>query len=274
MSQYHVDRLIANMVWYSHYHDRGTDVTRPGAPVPQWDFPLSLPMLPRIVLENLEKIEPGAQFSGNLPKVQSSAGQSYFAKLGSPSEYEQYLGEARSLEAISAAAPGLAPAIIAYGNSEDGKPFFISEYKSITALSSGAPTILAKRLATELHQYKSHEGYGFEIPTFCGATRQKNGWYKTWEQCYSNLIGNLLEGLSRRDYGAIVVKGERIQHEYVLYHRANIGATDSDANEGDSQVAWYEDAVSAQILLLTIAPGKLKIEPVLLHGDLWVLHPR
>lgn len=180
-------------------------------------------MLPHIVLENLERIEPGAQFTGRLPKVQSSTGQSYFAKIGSPSEFEQYLGEARSLEAISTAAPGLAPAIIAYGNSEDGKPFFISEYKNMTALSVGASDILAKRLATELHQYKSHEGYGFEIPTFCGATRQRNGWYKTWEQCYSNLIGNLLEGLSRRDYGALVMKGEKIRDKYVPYHGANVG---------------------------------------------------
>ncbi|XP_006454064.1 hypothetical protein AGABI2DRAFT_196782 [Agaricus bisporus var. bisporus H97] len=191
-------------------------------------------MLPRIILENLQSIDPDAQFTGNLPKVQSSTGQTYFVKSGSPSESEQYLGEARSLEAIGTAAPGLAPAMIAYGNGEDGTPFFVSEYKDMAPLSSGASDLLAKRLATELHQYKSHEGFGFEVPTFCGATRQRNGWYTTWEQCYSNLIGNLLDGLSRREYSALVTKGEKIREEVI-----------------------------PRLL------GKLEIEPVLLHGDLW-----
>lgn len=213
--------------------------------------PLPIPMLPRIILENLQRIDPDAQFTGNLPKVQSSTGQTYFVKSGSPSESEQYLGEARSLEAIGTAAPGLAPAMIAYGNGEDGAPFFISEYKNMAPLSSGASDLLAKRLATELHQYKSHEGFGFEVPTFCGATRQRNGWYTTWEQCYSNLIGNLLDGLSRREYGALVTKGEKIREKYVpLTDRIEMAANlvKMNANQGDSQVAWYESTVSIMSL--------------------------
>lgn len=171
--------------------------------------------LPDFLLEKLKSIDPNAEFSGYPPKVQSSSGQIYFVKLGSASESEQFTGEARSLEAINTAAPGLAPKVFAYGKGDDGKPLFISEYKNMTALSSGVAEILAKRLATELHRCRSQEGFGFEVPTFCGPTRQRNGWYETWEQCYDQLIGNLLDGLSKRGYDYLVNAGKRIREECV-----------------------------------------------------------
>ncbi|KAF5352641.1 hypothetical protein D9756_005996 [Leucocoprinus leucothites] len=190
--------------------------------------------LSQFLVEHLKKIDPAAEFSGRLPKIQSSTGLAYFVKLGSSSEHEQFVGEAQSLEAIGNAAPGLAPKIISYGKDDDGRPFFISEYKDIGGLSGNAANTLAKRLATELHQYKSLKGFGFSVPTFCGATRQKNGWYETWEQCYDSLIGNLLEGLSKKGYSNLVKKGEGVREQVI-----------------------------PKLL------GQLNVQPVLLHGDLW-----
>ncbi|KAF9454089.1 fructosamine kinase [Macrolepiota fuliginosa MF-IS2] len=190
--------------------------------------------LPEFLLEKLKSTNPDAVFTGNMPKIYSSTGENYFVKAGSPSENEQYMGEAQSLEAMGHAAPGLVPKVFSYGADTNGSPYFISEYKNMTGLTEEAAEILAKRLAVELHQYKSQRGFGFEVPTYCGATRQKNGWHDTWEKCYDALIGNLLEGLSKKGYEDLVGLGEEVRN-----------------------------SVIPKLL------GQLNIQPVLLHGDLW-----
>ncbi|KAK0199238.1 fructosamine kinase PKL/CAK/FruK, partial [Desarmillaria ectypa] len=191
--------------------------------------------LPQILLEQLKKVNPAAEFSGSLPRIQSSLGDTYFAKVGHPSEAEQYGGEVESLKAINAAAPGLAPKVIASGI-DNGHPYFISDYKDFGSLSDNAGAELGKRLATELHQYSSDRGFGFHVPTFCGATRMKNGWFDTWEECYSEMIGDLLNQL----------KGEG-------------GRYDKLCRKGDE--------IKARAIPQLLGP--LKIKPALLHGDLW-----
>ncbi|KAH7880910.1 fructosamine kinase [Lentinula edodes] len=192
--------------------------------------------LPSIILNELAKIEPSAEFAGRLGgRVQSSSGKVYFVKLGTSDEAEQYIGEADSLRAINTGAPGLAPRVFATGTFENGRPFFISEYKDICNLTEKSAVILAKRLATEMHSYQSQYGFGFEVPTYCGATRMKNGWYDSWEKCYSEMIGDLLEKLKKRGrYEKLCAKGESITKDVI-----------------------------PKLL------GPLQIEPVILHGDLW-----
>jgi len=175
--------------------------------------------IPQILLTHLEKLEPNATFTGSLPIIQSSAGVRYFAKVGSSSEKDQYIGEAESLRAINEAAPGLSPCVLALGfmNSSDnepytGQPYFISEYKDLRSLTSRAADVLAKRLATELHKYKSSKGFGFDVPTYCGATRQENGWYGTWNECYSEMIGSLLGKLRQKGrFGDLCSRGEEVR---------------------------------------------------------------
>ncbi|KAF9040453.1 fructosamine kinase PKL/CAK/FruK [Hymenopellis radicata] len=187
-----------------------------------------------MLLEQLKKLRPNADFSGSPPRIKSSDGATFFVKFGSTNETEQFTGEAESLKAIHAAAPGLAPQVLASGIS-DGHPYFISEYKDMGRLSERSGQDLGKRLALELHQYTSHQGFGFHVPTFCGATRMKNGWYETWEECYSEMIKDLLDALrSTSRYSTLCRKGDQV--------RAN---------------------VIPKLL------GSLKIKPVLLHGDLW-----
>ncbi|KAH7930403.1 Ketosamine-3-kinase [Leucogyrophana mollusca] len=198
-----------------------------------------------ILLPRLRNIEPEAQFTLTLPIINSSSGRRYYGKVGTTAEKDQYIGEVESLKAIGSAAPGLAPRVLVHGVAGDpgedasqdglGRPYFISEYKGIASLTDEAGATLGKRMATELHAHRSPSGFGFPVPTFCGATRQENGWYETWEDCYSAMIGNLLASL----------KGKRMFTEM--------------CNKGEE----------VRIRVIPYLLGSLSVEPVLLHGDLW-----
>ncbi|KAG1885954.1 Fructosamine/Ketosamine-3-kinase [Suillus subluteus] len=196
----------------------------------------------KIFLPHLQKIEPHAHFTFSFPIIESSMGRKYYAKVGSLSEREQFVGEAESLRAIHNAAPGLAPQVLAAVGPDDfaatsERPYFLSEYRNITSLASNhkAGEELGMRLATELHVYKSTMGFGFHVPTFCGATRQDNGWHQTWEECYSAMIGNLLAKLRDKGrFSELCTKGEQVRSKVIPF------------------------------LLRS-----LEVEPVLLHGDLW-----
>ncbi|KAG6380863.1 Fructosamine/Ketosamine-3-kinase [Boletus reticuloceps] len=180
-----------------------------------------MPDISSIFLPHLHNIEPDAQFTLNLPIVTSSAGNRYYAKLGNVTESDQYIGEAESLKAIHAAAPGLAPKVFAAGD--------------IGSLSTKPAEILGERIAIELHAFKSNKGYGFDVPTYCGATRQENGWFETWEECYSSMIENLL----------LKLKG----------------------SHGSTELILKGEEVRSRVIPWLLRP--LRVEPVLLHGDLW-----
>jgi protein-ribulosamine 3-kinase len=173
--------------------------------------------VPEFLLNHLRKLDPDASFSGHLPKVSSSSGKNYFVKTGSSGEREQYEGEAESLDALAKAAPGLVPKVLDWGEN-GGKPYFISEYMTLGPLTDEAGVKLAKRMADEMHRFKSENGkFGFEVPTYCGATRMKNGWFDTWEECYSEMIGDLLASLRQRGrYAGLCEKGEEIRKTVIL----------------------------------------------------------
>ncbi|KAF8203014.1 Fructosamine/Ketosamine-3-kinase [Pholiota molesta] len=199
--------------------------------------------IPQALLEKLQSIEPDVSFSGSLPRIQSSSGSIYYAKIGSSSDEAQFIGEAESLKALDEAAPSLVPRLISVGTLDSGAPFFISQYKDIGSLSYRAADILAKRMATELHAKAnpSGRGFGFEVPTYCGPTRLKNGWFECWDECYASMIGDLLSQLEQKGrYQALCTKGKVIQKELNIRAR-----------------------VIPKLL------RSLNVKPVILHGDLW-----
>lgn len=160
----------------------------------------------------LKRIEPDVNFESAPPRFTSSTGNVYYGKMGTVNEKEQYTGEAASLQEIAAASPGLAPRVISLGNLDDGRPYMITEFKEGGSLTDKGAALLGKRLATELHAYKSAKGFGFDVATFCGATRQPEGWYQSWEECFSALLVNLLNQLKgRRGYSELCGKGEEIR---------------------------------------------------------------
>ncbi|KAF7303244.1 Fructosamine kinase PKL/CAK/FruK [Mycena kentingensis (nom. inval.)] len=189
---------------------------------------------------HLLKLDPG-ELTGHPPKVRSSSGKTYYAKIGAPNEAEQFAGEAESLKHIHDAAPGLAPRLLVFatdisGTGGDRRPCFISQYLDITYLREPATKQLAIRLARELHAHTSAQGFGFDVPTYCGATRLANGWFDSWAECFSAQIGNLLSQLRNKGarYSALCAQGERVCEQVI-----------------------------PKLL------GPLNIRPALLHGDLW-----
>ncbi|KAJ6503340.1 fructosamine kinase [Mycena vitilis] len=191
--------------------------------------------IPQVLLEHLQRVEPGAQFTGSLPRLVSSKGNTYFAKIGAENEAEQYLGEAESLRSIAAAAPGLAPRVVAASGINGKMPYMISEYKDLSSPNDTAARRLGERLATELHRNESLHGFGFGVPTYCGATRLQNGWFDNWDACFGGMIGDLLTQLAKQGgFASLCAKGEEVRK-----------------------------VVIPKLL------GPLHIQPVLLHGDLW-----
>ncbi|QRV97228.1 ketosamine-3-kinase [Ceratobasidium sp. AG-Ba] len=171
------------------------------------------------LIGKLKQLFPEETFtSSGGPRISSSSGSAYYAKAGSSNESEQYRAETRSLELMHAAAPGLCPRVL--------------------LASHEASKTLARRLASELHASKSENGkYGFECPTFCGATKVDNGWYDTWQDAYSAMIGGLLDKLEKRgSYQELCARGREVQKRVIPY----------------------------------LLGERLKgVEPVLCHGDLW-----
>ncbi|KAG8971981.1 hypothetical protein FRB90_010342 [Tulasnella sp. 427] len=122
-----------------------------------------------------------------------------------------------------AAAPGICPRLIAFGGDEESKqkPYMISEYKEFSSLSSTSGKILARRMALELHEPKNSEAgakgkFGFQWPTYCGATRLENGWFDTWDEAYGSLIKTLLDNLRQegRTYSEICDLGDQVVAKY------------------------------------------------------------
>ncbi|KAF9535639.1 fructosamine kinase PKL/CAK/FruK [Crepidotus variabilis] len=194
--------------------------------------------IPQNIRSRLAAIEPEGSFHGSLPRVESSSGRTFYVKFGQAINVEQWKGEAESLVAMNDAAPGIAPKLLDFGLSDDGCPYFISEYKDIGSLSSGqmAAEVLAKRLASEMHMKTNPEGkFGFPIPTYCGVTRLRNGLFETWKACYAAQLEDLLQQLKDKgNYKQLCEKLDRVINDIV-----------------------------PKLL------GSLNVEPVILHGDLW-----
>jgi len=183
--------------------------------------------VPKVFLKYLEKLEPNAQFTFSPPRLRSSSGAAYYAKVGTASEHAQYVAEVESLKALDTAAPGLVPKVLAsgffaQGDEESkpgiGRPYFLSEYKDLRSLSSASATVLGRRLAEETHSCKGLNGFGFHVPTYCGPTRMENGWYSSWDKCYDALIAGLLSHLKSSGYSTLRAKGEQVRQRHSIQY--------------------------------------------------------
>jgi len=96
----------------------------------------------------------------------------------------------------------------------------ISEYIELEhGIQDGAKE-LAKRLATELHESESSQGFGFGLPSYCGATRLAHGWFPSWAECYSSMIGELLAQLRNKGgrFTTLCALGEEMRIKYVHHN--------------------------------------------------------
>lgn len=174
--------------------------------------------MPEPILQALSRIEPNAKFvSHSSSHIQStSSNQSYYVKIGHERDKEQYAGETESLRAIDAACPGICPRVFeSFVDPVSNRPIFISEYISLGPLNKDSAMALGRLLA-EMHQNgRSPTGrFGFSIPTYCGATRMRNGWEDTWENTFDRMIGDLLGTLKLHEgFQELCRLGEQVRNK-------------------------------------------------------------
>ena len=173
--------------------------------------------IPPTILAALQRVEPSTSkfFPSSGNQFQSTtSNKTYFAKEGAPEDAEQYRGEAAALRVMYEAAPGICPRL--FESSVDAasrRPVFVSEYKSLAPLNKHSAAALGGALA-EMHvKGTSPTGmFGFDVPTYCGATRMENGWSGTWAEAYDRMIAGLLDRLNQGgQYQETCTMGEEVR---------------------------------------------------------------
>ncbi|KAI5787214.1 Fructosamine/Ketosamine-3-kinase [Geopyxis carbonaria] len=177
----------------------------------------------------------GSTFSTTSKLTLPSTSTSHFLKTLTyahpPTSGEQLAGEAASLAAIADRVPALAPKPVAHGPLDETTNGYFLLTDFITP--AGSDVELARKLG-ELHTAPGSEDgrFGFDVPTWCGATRQDNTWESSW-----------ITFFSERRLRAV-------------------------SAELDMELRETVDAVIARVVPRLL--GALKeIRPVCVHGDLW-----
>lgn len=170
--------------------------------------------VPAILEYALKTLEPSTSFGGRPPHITSASGKAYYAKLGEIKDVEQFAGEAESLKVFSAISPGIAPNVLINDVDEaSGRPYMVSDYLDMSGrLNDASAKVLAKRLALEVHAHSSMKGYGFDVSTFCGATRFENTWCSTWDKAFGGMIESLLDRIGDEELSRL---GNQVLARYV-----------------------------------------------------------
>jgi fructosamine-3-kinase len=186
---------------------------------------------PSLALRRVVSI--GGGCINNAARVETSAGD-YFVKWNESGPRDLFEREADGLRAMAAAGSELAiPRVFgAWGPRPDGPPMIVMEYLP-PGRTSGDDEALGRGLAA-LHR-RAAPRYGFDAPSYCGATPQDNTWADTWIDFYRE-----------RRVGALLAHIE-----------SQRGLSTSDRRVYDH--------------LLDRLPARLAHEPrpSLIHGDLW-----
>lgn len=173
---------------------------------------------------------------GQASQLHTSHG-TYFLKSHPDDLPGLFSAEAEGLRLMASSDTSLTiPEVISHEDPAPGRPgFIILQY-----LSPGRPrrdfSVRLGRGLAELHRYGSARGYGLNLATYCGTTRQDNDWLPTWIDFYAT---RRLEPLVR--------------------HLAEAGAF-SAAQAGMARKLLQR---LPELLAGPVEP------PSLLHGDLW-----
>ncbi|KAK8024825.1 hypothetical protein PG990_002648 [Apiospora arundinis] len=171
--------------------------------------------------------------------------KSYFLKLTTGSKARAMLhGEYESMFLVNEIVPEFSPKPLVWGKCAGyGRYFLLFEFH---ALENGVPTIPCFTNAVAQLHMRSREAhpqhrFGFHITTFNGTLAQDNTWTDTWEEFY-------LRGMRR-----------------MLQLEEEAGGPCEELKQ------LSEPFLNKVIprLLRPLETGGRRIEPVLLHGDLW-----
>ncbi|MCA9549633.1 MAG: fructosamine kinase family protein [Myxococcales bacterium] len=158
----------------------------------------------------------------------------FFVKMHE-GEGSMFSAEAAGLTALAEVGTRLViPEVLAHADPAPGKPGFLV----LEHLPAGDTTDMAAfgHGLAQLHRATSDRGFGFEVDTYCGATRQPNRWCADWLAFY-------------RDH--------RIGHQLrLLVDAGRFGADDEKLT--DRLMGRLEERLAGP-----------EEPPALIHGDLW-----
>jgi fructosamine-3-kinase len=158
----------------------------------------------------------------------------FFAKWSDAAPADLFVAEAAGLRALMAAGSDLIiPKVVVASPSSPAHPgFLILEYLAPAPSTAAQEERLGRGLA-RIHHARAPK-FGFEVATYCGATRQENTWSSSWPEFYgARRLAPLVEILRQRGLAV--------------------------------------DRVARYVRLVERLPEWLVSEPVpsLIHGDLW-----
>ncbi|TGZ77798.1 fructosamine kinase [Ascodesmis nigricans] len=165
----------------------------------------------------------------------------YFVKTGKGEEARvMFEGEYTSLNALHSCVPTLCPQAFSHGplSSSPSTYYLITTFLSLsrTPRSPSTPS-LATKLA-QLHSTPAPADYfGFPVTTCCGSTPQNNTPKSSWAEFYAE---NRITEVARRC---------------------------EEANGGDGELRGLMERVRGEVVPRLL--GRLKVRPVVVHGDLW-----
>jgi fructosamine-3-kinase len=118
-------------------------------------------------------------------RIDTGAG-TYFAKWNEDAPPDLFEAEARGLREMGKAKASLAiPAVLAAsGPRGEAPPFIVMEFLDPRASHDAQDEEQLGRGLAELHRLSARQ-FGFPGDTFCGATRQPNGWCDAWPVFYA-----------------------------------------------------------------------------------------
>jgi fructosamine-3-kinase len=168
-------------------------------------------------------------------RIDTDAG-TFFAKWNAEAPPDLFEAEGRGLREMARARSSLAiPSVLVASGPRGGSAgFIVMEYLDPRAAHAPADEEVLGRGLAELHRFGAKQ-FGFAGDTYCGSTRQANGWGDSWPEFYSERrLRPLLDAIGRQ------------------------------RSLSTSDRALY-DRVIARLGELLPADGT----PSLIHGDLW-----
>ncbi|TIB97449.1 Ketosamine-3-kinase [Wallemia mellicola] len=151
--------------------------------------------LPQKAIQALKDRGHTGSFKLSGSKLYFDNGKIFLFKSASRSSAEQLIGEAKSLADMSTALPGICPELIDTSDQDDATFYMITEWHDLGSLSTEQIKRFGKDLARmHLESNETNGRFGYDIPTYCGHTRFKNQWNKSWIDFLNNdRFGYLLE---------------------------------------------------------------------------------
>ncbi|KAH6632538.1 Fructosamine kinase-domain-containing protein [Chaetomium tenue] len=169
--------------------------------------------------------------------------KSYFLKVYTASgALDIARGEFEGIRKLAAAIPDNVPTPVAYGlcANDPSRAFFLAQFSAMTDELPGIMDLIS--VVLKIHQEPSPSGkFGFDVTTFSGKHGSDNTWCDTWEEFFTRAMRGTMNG-------ELAIHGP------------------------DEELQRLSEDILTKVIPRLIRPMETegrRIEPVLVHGDLW-----